>query len=172
MNFIPFIALFFILSAWVYFFIMTFRAQLSSMTGMMTAMAVGMSVGLGMGSLLTVIISDNFFGTTLLSMLVGGFTGTLIGWPKGLMAILDGLLSGVMGGMMGVMLLVMIPPSSTHTMLYIISLFTIAILFLVFILIHGEIATGDLHKKSFLISNPIWMFSTICLFLAADLFIM
>ncbi|MNP29133.1 hypothetical protein D3C76_1221430 [compost metagenome] len=94
-----------------------------------------MSVGLGMGSLLTVIIAEDFFKTTLLSMLAGGLTGTFIGWPKGLMAVIDGLLSGVMGGMMGTMLLVMIPPSSTHTMLNIISLFTIAILFLVFILL-------------------------------------
>lgn len=166
------IALFFLLTAWVCYFILSFRTQLSSMTGMMTAMAVGMSVGLGMGSHLTVVIPDDFFITTLLSMLVGGFTGTLIGWPKGLMAIIDGLLSGVMGGMMGTMLLVMIPPSSTPTMLYIISLITIAILFLVFITIQGEIASEDLYKKSFLLSNPIWMFTTICLFLTADLFIM
>ena len=172
MIFFPIIALFFLLTAWVYLFIISFRTRLSSMAGMMTAMAVGMSVGLGMGSLLAVIISDDFFITTLFSMLAGGLTGTLIGWPKGLMAVIDGLLSGVMGGMMGTMLLVMIPPSSTHTMLNIISLFTIAILFLVFILLQGEIAPEDLNKKSFLLSNPAWMFTTICFFLAVDFFIM
>lgn len=172
MNLFLIIALFFLLTAWVYYFIISFRTQLSNMAGMMTAMAVGMSVGLGMGSLLTVMISDDFFIATLISMLVGGLTGTLIGWPTGLMAVIDGLLSGVMGGMMGTMLLIMIPVSSTHTMLNIISLFTNAILFLVFILLQGEIARENLYKKSFFLSNPIWMFTTICFFLAADFFIM
>lgn len=117
-------------------------------------------------------ISDNFFITTLLAMLIGGLIGTLIGWPTGLMAVMDGLLSGVMGGMMGTMLLVMIPIASAHTMLNIISLFTIAILFLAFILLQGEVDPGELDKKSFFLANPIWMFTTICFFLAADFFIM
>lgn len=49
MFFFPIITLFFLLTAWVYFFIISFRTQLSNMAGIMTAMAVGMSVGLGMG---------------------------------------------------------------------------------------------------------------------------
>ncbi len=63
------------------------------------------------------------------------------------MAVIDGLLSGGMGGMLGTMLMVMLPASSTHTMIDIISLLTIAILFLVFILLQGEITPSDLYMK-------------------------
>jgi uncharacterized cupredoxin-like copper-binding protein len=143
MNTILFGSLFGILAVWITGFIATFRKQLTCMVGMMAAMALGMTVGLAMGTLLTVWLPGQFFQSTLISMFVGGGIGIIAGAPISVMAVMDGLLSGIMGGMMGTMLMVMMPVPYAGIMVKIMSVLCSGIVFLIFLMLQGEIKTDS-----------------------------
>jgi plastocyanin len=81
------------------------------------------------------------------------------------MAVLDGLLSGVMGGMMGAMLVVMIPESNVEATVKIMAVLCSGIIFLLLLMLQGEVQTEHLKRGSFLMSMPAPMFSAIVLFL-------
>jgi len=153
--------LFVLLSAWLTGFVWTFRPQITCMVGMMSAMTLGMTIGLAIGSFLTLWLPGQFFQSTVIGMLIGGLAGVIIGWPISLMAIMDGLLSGIMGGMMGAMLMFMMPITYAAVSVKIMSILCSGILFLLFIMLQGEIKTEHLHQKSFLLAKPISMFIVI-----------
>lgn len=155
-------SLFAILTVWIAAFIFAFRRQLTCMVGMMAAMAMGMAVGLTMGVILTLWLPEGIFQSTVISMLIGGTVGGLIGGLISLMAVLDGLLSGIMGGMMGTMLMVMMPAPYTEVTVKIISVLCSGIVFLLLVMLQGEIKSDQLKQKSFLLSKPVSMFLVIC----------
>lgn len=160
---IPFLGVYMILFFWIFRFLFVFRRRISCMAGMMAAMAVGMTFGLGIGTLISVWLPDQFFQATMLSMLIGGLIGAITGASISMMAILDGLLSGIMGGMMGTMLLTMIPYANMESTIKIMMVIYSAIIFLLFLMLQGEIKEEHLNKQSFLLSKPISMFVAICL---------
>ncbi|TFE19398.1 cupredoxin domain-containing protein [Cohnella luojiensis] len=169
MDTILFGGLFGILTVWITAFIVTFRKHLTCMVGMMAAMVLGMTVGLALGTLLTLWLPGQFFQSTLISILIGGAIGIMAGAPISLMAVMDGLLSGIMGGMMGTMLMVMMPAPYAGVMVKIMSVLCCGIVFLLFLMLHGEIKTDVLRQKSFLLSKPISMFLAIALVLSFTL---
>lgn len=83
----------------------SYRAQVTSMTGMMIGMTTGMQTGMMIG---TVISATN-------GLLVGGLVGMLLavivgfynGKCCGIMGVMEGMMAGVMGGLMGAMIGVM-----------------------------------------------------------------
>ncbi|GIO28876.1 MULTISPECIES: hypothetical protein [Paenibacillus] len=152
-----------LLSVWIAVFIVFFRRNLTSMVGMMAAMCLGMTSGLAMGSLLAIWLPGQFFESTMFGMLIGGAIGVVTGAPISLMAVLDGLLSGMMGGMMGTMLMVMMPSPYAGLTVKIMSVLCCGIMFLLFILLQGEIKIDVLKQRSFLLSNPLFMFAVIIL---------
>lgn len=162
--------LFVILTIWVTGFIVTFRKQLTCMVGMMAAMALGMTFSLAMGTLLTLWLPGQFFQSTIISMLAGGAVGIIAGAPISLMAVMDGLLSGIMGGMMGTMLMVMMPAPYAEVTVNIMSVLCSGILFLLFLMLQGEIKTDFLRQKPFLLSKPLSMFLVITITLSFSLF--
>lgn len=162
---LPFLGIYFVLTIWILGFLEVFRKRLSCMAGMMAAMALGMTIGLGMGTLLAIWLPGQFFQATMLSMLIGGIVGTLAGLPISIMAVLDGLLAGIMGGMMGAMLTVMIPSAYIDPTLKIITVLCSGIIFLLFLMLQGEIKAEHLIHRSFLLSKPISMFAIIGIFL-------
>lgn len=161
--------LFLVLTVWIMGFIMTFRKQLTCMVGMMAAMTLGMSVSLAMGTLMTIWLPGQFFQSTMISMLVGGAVGLIAGAPVSLMAVMDGLLSGIMGGMMGTMLMVMMPAPYAQLTVNIMSILCSGILFLLFLMLQGEVKPDFLRQKSFLLSKPLSMFLFIILTLSFTL---
>ncbi|UVI33448.1 cupredoxin domain-containing protein [Paenibacillus spongiae] len=155
--------LFGVLAVWITGFIITFRKQLTCMVGMMAAMALGMTVGLALGALLTLWLPGQFFYSTVISMIAGGAIGVLAGAPISLMAVMDGLLSGIMGGMMGTMLMVMMPQPYAGITVKFMSVICSGILFLLYLMLQGEIKTSSLRQKSFLLSKPVSMFAVIAI---------
>lgn len=137
------------------------------MVGMMIAMALGMTIGLGLGSVIGMSFPNQFFEATVLSMMIGGIAGVIAGLPISMMAVLDGLLSGVMGGMMGAMLGVMIPSESFTTVTKIMALFSAGILYILFLMIQGEVKFKEKDNKwmKLFFSKPQPMFVMICGFL-------
>ena len=158
---IPFLGLYIILFIWIFRFLIVFRRRISCMAGMMAAMAIGMMIGLGMGTLISVWLPDQIFQATILSMLMGGVIGAITGSPISIMAVLDGLLAGIMGGMMGTMLLTMIPSTNLESIIKIMTVIYGAIVFLLLLMLQGEIKEEHLNKRSFLLSKPISMFVAI-----------
>jgi plastocyanin len=154
-----------VLSLWTVGFIIMFRKRLSCMAGMMGAMALGMVVGLGMGALIAVWMPGQLFQATVLGILVGGIIGSAAGLPISLMAVLDGLLSGIMGGMMGTMLISMIPVSESILTLKILAVLSSGVIFLVLLMLQGEIKPEHLVTRSWLVSNPAPMFIVIIVLL-------
>ena len=159
------IGLYAILTIWTSSFIFIFRKRLTCMVGMMGAMVLGMTIGLGVGTLLAVWLPGQFFPSVMLSMLIGGVVGVIAGSPISLMAVLDGLLSGVMGGMMGAMLVVMIPESNIAATLKLMAVLSGGIIFMLLLMLQGEVPKEYLKRGSFLMSMPAPMFSTIVLIL-------
>ncbi|KIL40080.1 hypothetical protein SD70_16325 [Gordoniibacillus kamchatkensis] len=158
-------SLFGILTVWVAAFILTFRKQLTCMAGMMAAMVLGMAVGLTLGTVFGLWLPGQFFQSTVFSMLIGGAIGAFIGGPISLMAVLDGLLSGIMGGMMGTMLIVMMPAPHAMITVNIVSVLCSGIIFILLVMLQGEIKSELLRSKTFLLSKPAPMFLLICLVL-------
>jgi uncharacterized cupredoxin-like copper-binding protein len=141
------------------------------MVGMMAAMALGMTVGLAMGTLLTLWLPGQFFQSTLISMLIGGAIGITAGAPISLIAVIDGLLSGIMGGTMGTMLMVMMPIHYAGVMVKIMSVLCSGLVFLLLLMLQGEIRTDYIRQKSFLLSKPISMFLVIAFILSFTLLV-
>lgn len=163
-----FIGIFAVLSVWILRFVFVFRQRLSCMAGMMAAMVLGMTAGLGSGVFLASFLSSGaLFQTTMAGMFIGGFTGLLAGLPISLMAVLDGLLSGIMSGMMGAMLAVMIPDAYMDITLKIIATLCGGILFVLFLMLQGEIKEEQLKQHSWILSKPHPMFLAIVVFFAA-----
>lgn len=158
-----------ILTIWIIGFVVAFRKQITCMVGMMTAMALGMAIGLALGTLLAVWLPGQFFQSTVLSMLIGGMIGGIAGAPISMMAVLDGLLSGVMGGMMGTMLMVMMPSPYVEITVKLMSVFCSGIVFLLFIMLLGEVKPRFTTQKPPLLSHPIFMFSVIVLLVLVQL---
>lgn len=156
-----FIGIWGVLSLWTIGFIIVFRKRLSCMAGMMGAMALGMVVGLGIGALGAVWLPGQQFQATVLGMLVGGTVGSIAGLPISIMAVLDGLLSGIMGGMMGTMFISMIPGSDSILTLKILVVLSSGVIFLVQLMLQGEIKPEHLKSRSWLVSNPAPMFTVI-----------
>lgn len=150
-----------ILTVWIISFIIMFRKQLTSMVGMMASMALGMTVGLAMGTLIALWMPGSFFHSALISMLIGGGIGIISGAPISLMAVMDGLLSGIMGGMMGMMLMFMMPAHYVEITVKLMAVLCCGIVFLLFLMLQGEINSDILKQKSFLIAKPATMFSVI-----------
>lgn len=167
MEYLLFAALYGSLSLWIIGFVSFFRKKITCMVGMMAAMALGMIVGLGMGTLLAVWLPGQFFQATMLGILVGGMVGAVAGMPISLMAVLDGLLSGIMGGMMGTMLLVMIPAPYVQPTLKILSVLSSSVIFMLFLMLLGEVKTGALNKNSFIWTKPSSMFTVIAILMLA-----
>ncbi|MEB3100137.1 hypothetical protein [Ferviditalea candida] len=163
-----FIGIFAVLSIWILRFVSVFRHKLSCMAGMMAAMVLGMTTGLGSSMLLTFSWPSGALLQTMIGgMLIGGFTGLLAGIPISLMAVLDGLLSGIMSGMMGTMLAVMIPYADMGIALKIIAVLCGGILFVLFLMLQGEIKEEHLQQHSRIFSKPHTMFLVIIMFFAA-----
>jgi hypothetical protein len=154
-------SLFGILTLWIMGFVITFRKQLTSMVGMMAAMTIGMTVGFVLGTLLALWLPGQYFHSTMIGMLTGGAIGAMTGAPISLMAVLDGLLSGIMGGMMGTMLMGMMPATYTWAAVNIISVLCSGIVFILFLMLQGEIKAEILKQRSILLSKPQLMFSVI-----------
>jgi uncharacterized cupredoxin-like copper-binding protein len=134
------------------------------MAGMMGSMALGMSIGLGMGTLIATWLPGQFFQAAVLSMIIGGGIGALAGIPISIMAVMDGLLSGLMSGMMGSMLMVMIPPVFAGSTLKIMVVLCSGIVFLLFLMLQGEVKPDHLKQRSFILSKPLSMFIVIAFF--------
>ncbi len=163
-----FIGIFAVLSVWILRFVFVFRKRLSCMAGMMAAMVLGMTAGLGSGVFLASSLSSGaLFQTTMAGMFIGGFTGLLAGLPISLMAVLDGLLSGIMSGMMGAMLAAMVPDAYMDITLKIIATLCGGILFVLFLMLQGEIKEEHLKQHSRILSKPHSMFLAIVVFFAA-----
>lgn len=72
-------------------------------------------------------------------MLLAGLIGAVAGLPISTMAVLDGLLSGIMGGMMGAMFIAMMPAAYIAVTLKIAAVLTASIIFILLIMLIGEI---------------------------------
>ncbi|MCY9659465.1 cupredoxin domain-containing protein [Paenibacillus chondroitinus] len=165
MSYVIILILFASLSTWIVSFLTAFRKNISCMAGMMAAMALGMSIGLGVGSLMALLIPGQFFQSTMISMLIGGTIGVAAGIPISLMAVIDGLMSGIMGGMMGTMLIIMIPSPYVGLTIKIMSILCSGIIFLLLIMLQGEVKNDVLNRKTFLLSKPSSMFCLIVMVL-------
>lgn len=161
---LPFMGIYIILSVWILSFLFIFRNRISCMTGMMSSMTLGMSIGLGMGTLIATWLPGQFFQAVILSMIIGGGMGAIAGIPISIMAVLDGLLSGIMSGMMGSMLLVMIPSAFVAPALKIMVVLCSGIVFLLLLMLQGEIKVDVLKKNSLILSQPHYMFVVIMIF--------
>jgi uncharacterized cupredoxin-like copper-binding protein len=73
--------------------------------------------------------------------------------------VLDGLLSGIMGGMMGAMLISMIPAAYITSTLKIVGVFTASIIFILLIMLIGEVKELGLTRRSRLFFLPQTMFA-------------
>jgi len=169
MQLIIFTGLFVLLSIWLIGFTFTLRRHIPSMTGMMSAMTLGMTVGLVLGSFIPLWMPGLFFQSTVVSMLIGGLAGVIIGWPLSLMAVMDGLLSGVMGGMMGAMLMFMMPEEYMSVTVKIMSILCSGILYLLFIMLQSELGKELLGQRTFLFAKPAPMFFVILVLLGIGL---
>ncbi len=154
---------FILLLTWLICLSYLFKEKLSNMIGMVVSMTLGMITGLSIGTFSAVLFPDLFFEITVLSMLIGGFVGVIAGFPYSLIAIIDGLISGVMGGMMGTMLGVMISSEHYNQLLNIMSLWTVGIFFLIYLLLVYEINKESNNNS--LISHPLPYFTLVCLFI-------
>lgn len=141
--------LFSLVIIWIFSFVFMFRKKLSSMAGMMIAMTIGMALGLLFGAILAMVYPESFFKVTVISMLFGAMMGTIAGFPINMMAVLDGFLSGSMGGMMGTMLGAMISGDLAYNLINVIIVFSGGVLFLLFLMIQGEINTKLKGWKNF-----------------------
>jgi len=160
----PILVIYIILVVWIFHFIFTFRRQISCMAAMMSAMVLGMTIGLGAGTLLGFTFPGQPFQFTISGMMIGGTVGFLTGLPISIMAVLDGLLSGVMGGLMGAMLMLMLPPTYASVTLRIIGVLCSGILFILFIMLQGEVKPEHLKQKFILLSGPQPLFIFIAAF--------
>ncbi len=154
---------FILLLTWLISLSYLFKKKLSNMIGMVVSMTLGMIIGISIGTFSAVLFPDLFFEITVLSMLIGGFVGVIAGFPYSLIAIIDGLISGVMGGMMGTMLGVMISPEHYNQLLNILSLWTVGIFFLLYLLLVYELNKEPNNQSLF--SHPLPFFALVCLFI-------
>lgn len=161
----PLLMNYLVVTGWILYFIFTFRNRISCMAAMIAAMASGMGIGLGIGTLLTVWFPGHLFQVTVLAMMIGAVVGVLAGFSISIMAVLDGLLSGLMGGMMGVMLMTMLPTAYATAALKITGVFCSGALFILFLMLQGEIKPVHLKEKSALLSKPQPLFIVIAVFL-------
>ncbi|MCM3124797.1 MULTISPECIES: hypothetical protein [unclassified Mesobacillus] len=106
------------------------RGIMSGMNGMMFAMYFGMNTGLTSGILLGAIYRGDLFSSTLLSILIGGVSGCILGASYNTLTSIEGLMSGIMGGMMGAMLGEMLPPEKSFVFINIFLAFSLSSLFL------------------------------------------
>lgn len=149
------------LMLWIVTFIIIQRDRISRMASMMAAMSLGMSIGLGVGTIVANWFPDNFFLATMISMFIGAFVGVITGISSGLMAVMEGLLAGIMGGMMGAMLMVMIPSSYIEPTIKMISILCYSIVFLIFLMLRGEIDSSSSHFKASVLTKPSLFFGVI-----------
>jgi hypothetical protein len=161
---LPLLGIYIILSIWILGFLFVFRHRLTCMAGMMSSMALGMSIGMGMGTLIAAWLPGQFFQAAVLSMIIGGGIGSLAGIPISIMAVLDGLMSGLMSGMMGSMLIMMIPSAFVDPALKIMAVLCSGIVFLLLLMLQGEIKADHLKQSSFILSKPLSMFIVISFF--------
>ncbi len=155
--------IFVLLLVWIICLSYLYKGQLSNMVGMVVSMTIGMIVGLSIGTLLAVLYPHSFFEVTVISMLIGSILGVLTGLPFSLVAIIDGLMSGIMGGMMGAMLGVMISPENHNQLLNIMSLWTVGVFFLTYLLQVSEI--NKIGKNNNLFLKPLTYFIVVCIFI-------
>lgn len=143
--------------------ILLIRRQLTCMVGMMSAMTVGMISGLGIGSSVAALSSLDMYHSTIIGMLSGALLGALTGIPISLMAVLDGVLSGVMAGMMGAMFAGMIPPEQHLSLLRILCVLAGSILFILHLMILGELNQELRYKMPLAFRAPVWVFLVVAL---------
>lgn len=154
---------FLFLLGWLLYFTFCLKDEMNSMVAMAVSMALGMVIGLYVGTISYILYPDFFFEVTIVSMLVGGIIGVIAGLPSSLAAVVDGLLSGAMGGMMGTMLGMMISPDHHIQLLNILSVWTVGIFFLVYLLLIKEIEKLKTTKNFWV--HPLTYFLLICVFL-------
>ncbi|WP_415812677.1 hypothetical protein [Mesobacillus thioparans] len=106
------------------------RTRLSGMNGMMITMYLGMNTGLTLGILLGAVYRGDLFSSTLLSILIGGVSGCILGASCNTVTSIEGLMSGIMGGMMGAMLGEMLLPEKSLIFINIFLSLSISALFL------------------------------------------
>ncbi|MBD0383153.1 cupredoxin domain-containing protein [Paenibacillus sedimenti] len=159
-----------LLSIWVVAFVIRFRSRITCMVGMMSAMCLGMTIGLGVGTLVAALFPGHFFQACMISMLLAGFIGAMAGIPISTMAVLDGLLSGIMGGMMGAMLIAMLPAAYITPTLKITGVFTASIIFILLIMLIGEVKDLGSKPRSRLFFLPQTMFAVDILLFISLLF--
>ncbi|MDQ0876558.1 plastocyanin [Paenibacillus sp. V4I3] len=157
------------LSFWIIAFVIRFRSRITCMVGMMSAMCLGMTIGLGAGTLIAALFPGHFFQACMISMLLAGMIGAIAGIPISTMAVLDGLLSGIMGGMMGAMLIAMLPAAYITPTLKITGVFTASIIFILFLMLIGEVKNVGSTRRSRFFFLPQTMFS-VNIFLFISLF--
>ena len=160
---LPFVVFFLILPGWICTLLIASRKLISCMVGMMSAMTVGMVVGLGIGAIATIISPVDSFYAILLGILAGSLAGIAAGLPIGLMAVIDGLLSGLMAGMMGAMLADMISSSYHMILLQVLAILAGGIIFLLYLMLLGEIKPNNLSGLPLFYRSPAWIFTVILL---------
>lgn len=133
------------------------------MIGMMVAMTIGMVLGLSFGVVIALLHPEHFFEVTVISILFGAIAGTVAGFPISIVAVLDGFLSGAMGGMMGAMLGVMVSGDEVNMVMNIMIVISGGALFILFLMLQGEINITDIGWKSFLFAKRLPLFLVIIL---------
>lgn len=153
-----------ILTLWVIMMVYLCKTALTTMMSMTITMTISTTAGLMIGMLLTTLSPYPYFICTFISMLVAAFIGIIVGWPKGLLVILDGIISGVMGGMMGAMLGFMLPQESMVSSIQVMSVIVAGILFLLYLFLASHVRTPRF------LQHPLPFFSVVCLFLLLNHF--
>ncbi|WP_100399138.1 cupredoxin domain-containing protein [Bacillus sp. FJAT-44742] len=152
-----------LLLSWLLIFSYLFKSVISNMAGMVIAMTLGMIVGLSTGTITSILYPTAFFEMTVISMLIGLVIGVISGYPFSLAASLEGLMAGIMGGMMGTMLGVMSAPETFIQLLRVMTLLTVAIFFLVYLLQIHEINKVKMKKN--VLFQPLAYFFVVFLFI-------
>lgn len=156
---LSFIIIYFSLSIWILSFVVRYRNRITCMVGMMTAMCLAMTIGFGTGTLIAALFPGHFFQACMISMLFAGLIGVLAGLPISTMAVLDGLLSGIMGGVMGAMLMPMIPADYITPTLKIVGVLAVGIIFILLIMLFGEVRDLGNSKRPRIFFLPQTMFA-------------
>jgi hypothetical protein len=114
------------------------KQQVSAVSGKCIVMAFSMATATLIGLLLAFSMQGQLAVSTILSIVISGIFGHVIGRPFGLMGIVEALMAGFMGGMMGAMLGEMIPINQMTIMIAAMDLFYFFIAAVIITMIRRE----------------------------------
>ncbi|WP_078554140.1 hypothetical protein [Bacillus alkalicellulosilyticus] len=154
-----YIGLYVLLTLWMIATFYLKSNQLSLMGSKTVTMALSMITGFMAGILLTVMTTYTYFTISAASIIIASLVGIIVGFPKGILVIVEGILAGVMSGMMGAMLAHMIPTSALIATVQIVAVFSVGLLFLLFLHVSYGLNSFYIFRK------PLPFFTFVCLFL-------